>query len=163
MIFLKVGIPSNIGNTNYSSWDGIINLGFQYSNLRKNNLYLNFYVNYDRLKETQFESNSTQNLYKIGLGLQYNLEISESLKMYPKFGIGYAYQNLNYTQFLSTVDNSGINLLFDLDFLYTVYEKLYIGIGLRYDFVKLAGYAINTGYLTHIHTITPTVQTVINF
>jgi hypothetical protein len=163
LIFLKVGIPSNIGNKNFSDWDGIINLGFQYSNLRKNNLYLNFYINYDRLKETQFESNSTQNLYKIGLGLQYNLEFSESVKMYPKFGIGYAYQNLNYSQNLSTVDHSGLNLLFDIDLLYKLNEKLFIGVGLRYDFVKLAGYEINTGYLTHIHTITPNLQTVIKF
>ena len=164
LIYFKVGIPYNFGNTIYSDWDGIINLGFQYSHLRKNNIYLNFYINYDRFKATQFKWNTTQHLYRIGLGLQYMLEISKSAKMYPKFGVGYTYQNLNDARYNTTRDNSGINLLIDLDLLVKIFEKLYIGIGVRYDFVRLAepSYPTTTGYYTHIHTIIPTVQTVIH-
>jgi len=164
LIYFKVGIPFNFENTQYTDWDGIINLGFQYSHQRKKNLYLNFYINYDRFKETYYDWHTTQHVFKLGLGLQYNLELSKLAIMYPKFGVGYAYHSLNNTRLMTTRDNSGINLLIDLDIFYKLFEKIFVGLGVRYDFVRLVepGYSASTGYYTYIHTLIPTVQTVIN-
>jgi len=163
LISLKVGMPSNFGNTFYSDWEGIVNLGFKFSNLRKKNLYLNVYFNYDRLNDSRNDWNTKQNLYKIGLGLQYKIQILESAIVFPQFGIGFVYQNLNNERFNSSTDNSGMNLLTEIDLLYKIIERLNMGIGLRYDFVQLAvpDYAGNSSYNRRIHTITPTAQVVI--
>ena len=118
LIYFKVGIPYNVENTQYTDWDGIINLGFQYSHLRKKNLYFYVYLNYDRFKESYLEWSTTQHVYKMGLGLQYNLELSESTKMYPKFGVGYAYQSITNTRFENPRYNSGINLIIDIELFY---------------------------------------------
>jgi outer membrane receptor protein involved in Fe transport len=163
LIYFKVGIPHNVGNTQYTNWDGILNLGFQYSHLRKKNLYFNVYLNYDRLRESSSNWSSTQHVYKIGLGFQYHLELSKSTKMYPKFGVGYAYQSTEHTRYESARENSGLNLLIDLDLFYKVFEEIYFGIGMRYDFVRLAepSYPTSTGYYTHIHTLIPMLQILI--
>ncbi len=94
LISLKVGIPYPVGNTVYSDWDGIIHAGLKYSNLRNTNLFLNVYVNYDRLNDSRQDWKSKQDLYKLGLGLQYKLMISETAVLYPHIGVGYAYQNI---------------------------------------------------------------------
>ena len=163
LIYFKVGKPYNFENTQYTEWDGIINLGFQYSHLRKKQLYLNVYLNYDRFKESFYEWSSIQHVYKMGLGLQYNLKLSESTDMYPKFGVGYAYQSITNTRFENPRANSGINLIIDLDLFYKIFDKLYMGIGVRYDFVRLAepSYPTSTGYYTDIHTLIPMFQTLI--
>jgi hypothetical protein len=160
LTYFKIGIPSNFGNTFYSDWDGIINVGFQYSNLRKRNLYLNIYFNYDRFKDTRYDWNSKQDLYKLGLGLQYKFMISESVNLFPQIGLGYVYQNVSNEQFDTSVDNSGLNVLTEIALLFKVTEKLNVGFGLRYDFVRLAlpDYAGNSSYNRRIHTITPTAQ-----
>ena len=163
MIIFKVGIPHNIYDAFYDDWEAIINFGFNYSHLGKKNLYFTIYFNYDRLNYPTNEWNIKQNLYKIGLGLQYSLHISESGKLLPQIGMGYVYQNLNFERYNWNVDNSGINIQTELGLIFELIKRLNFGFSIRYDYVKLAGTdkSGSTVYNRDIHTITPTLQTLI--
>jgi len=89
--------------------------------------------------------------------------ISNTANLYPQFGVGYAYQNINNETYNSSVDNSGLNLLSEIELLFQVMDNLNAGLSLRYDYIWLGlpEYAGDSTYNRRIHTITPTVQLLI--